>query len=292
MVTPMGKNEEIDYKKLEGITNHLIKQGVHGLVPLGSTGEYYAMSADERRQVVETVINAAAGRVPVVVGANAGSTRDVVAYCEEAQALGAAAVLLAPPYYSLPRPDELFNHFKAVNNAIDIPIMLYNYPGRTGVDMDTDFIERLTELPKVQYVKESTGEIARISTLIRRCGNRLGVFCGADTAALESFVLGAVGWVGGVANILPKSHVKLYELAVEKQDYNAARALYFKMLPTLSLMEGGGKYTQWVKAACGLVGIPAGAPRRPLLPATKKELEAVRQALACTDECRSLGKQK
>ena len=176
--------------------------------------------------------------------------------------------------------EELFEHFRAISDAIGIPIMLYNYPARTGVDMRPDFIERLATLANVRYVKESTGEIARISELIRRCGDRLGVFCGCDTVALESFLLGAVGWVGGVANVLPKAHVRLYELAAVARDYATARELYFRMLPTLSLMEGGGKYTQLVKAGCGLTGHPVGPPRRPLGPATSDELAQLRAAIA------------
>ena len=279
LVTPMTADEEIDFGRLAEHIEYLIRQGIHGLIPLGSTGEYYALSPAERHDVLRATIAAAAGRVPVVAGTNAGSTREVVEYSRQAERLGAVGVLLAPPYYSLPRLDELFEHFRAVNDAIGIPIMLYNYPGRTGVDMLPDLIERLATLANVRYVKESTGEIVRISTLIRRCGDRLGVFCGADTAALESFTLGAVGWVGGVANVLPKSHVELYELAVQQRDYDAARRLYFAMLPTLGLMEGEGKYTQYVKAACGLKGYPVGPPRRPLRPATADECDHLREAL-------------
>ena len=260
LVTPMTGSETVDFNRLEQFTDHLVRQGVHGLIPLGSTGEYYALDPGERRQVLETVVKTVAGRVPVLAGTNAGSTREVVEYCRQAEQLGASGVLLAPPYYSLPRLEELYEHFRDVDRAIGIPIMLYNYPGRTGVDMPPDFIERLAELPRVRYVKESTGEIARISTLIRRCGDRLGVFCGADTAALESFVLGAVGWVGGVANVLPAEHVRLYRLAVEERDFAAARETYFRMLPTLCMMEGEGKYTQYVKAACELRGQPVGPP--------------------------------
>ena len=227
-VTPMNAQEEIDFKVLAEHADYLIRQGIHGLIPLGSTGEYYALSAQEREDVLRATLDAAAGRVPVLAGANAGSTRDVVAYARQAERLGCVGVMLAPPYYSLPTPDELFEHFRAVNNAIGIPIMLYNYPGRTGVDMSPDFIERLAKLANVRYVKESTGEIARISTLIRRCGDRLGVFCGTDTVALESFLLGAVGWVGGVVNVLPKSHAQLYELAVRRRDFAAARTLYLQ----------------------------------------------------------------
>ena len=279
LVTPMKVNEEIDYAKLGAFTDHLIRQGIHGLIPLGSTGEYYALSADERERVIRTTLEATAGRVPVVAGTTAGSTRDVIAFSRQAEQLGCAGVMLAAPYYSLPRPEELFVHFKAVSDAIGIPIMLYNYPGRTGVDMSPEFIERLAGLKNLRYVKESTGEMPRITELLRRCGDRLGVFCGCDTISLESLMVGAIGWVGGVANVLPASHAKLYELTVVRNDYVAARKLFFEMLPTLELMEGGGKYTQWVKATCGLMGQDCGAPRRPLGAASKAECTQLRQAI-------------
>jgi len=280
LVTPMKANGAIDFNALSKHVDKMVAAGVHGLIPLGSTGEFYALSAQERREVLGATLASAGGRVPVLSGINAGSTREVVAYGREAEALGCDGVLLAPPYYSLPRPDELRAHIKAVNDAIGIPIMLYNYPGRTGVDMTPDFIESLEGLSRVKYVKESTGEIGRISTLLARCSDWLGVFCGGDTVAFESMALGAAGWVGGVANVVPRSHVKLYKLIVEKRDFKAARTLYFKMLPLLNLMEGGGKYTQWVKSACGLMGRPAGSPRAPLRAATPAELRQLKAALA------------
>jgi len=286
MATPMTADEEIDLPKLAELADRLIRQGVHGLVPLGSTGEYYALSADERDLVLRTTLEAAAGRVPVVAGTNAGSTREVIAYSTQAERLGCAGIMLAAPYYSLPGPEELFAHFKAVNDAIGVPIVVYNYPGRTGVDMTPALLERLAELRNVRYVKESTGEMSRITELLRRCGDRLGVFCGCDTIALESLMVGAIGWIGGAANVLPASHVKLYELAVERSEFGAARELFFEMLPILELMEGGGKYTQWAKAACGLMGCDCGPPRRPLGPATAEELADLREALLQTAEGR------
>ena len=288
LVTPMKDNEAVDSTTLESLADWLIGKGVHGLIPLGSTGEYYALSGDEREGVLRTTLEVAAGRVPIIAGANAGSTRDVIAFSRQAETLGCAGVMLAPPYYSLPRLDELYAHFRAVNNAIGIPIMLYNYPGRTGVDMPPDFIERLAALKNIRYVKESTGEMARITELLRRCGDRLGVFCGCDTIALESLMIGAIGWVGGVVNALPRSHARLYELAVVRKDFARARQLFFEMLPTLELMEGGGKYTQWVKAACGLMGHDCGPPRRPLGPATRAECARLREALRVTDEARGV----
>jgi 4-hydroxy-tetrahydrodipicolinate synthase len=279
LVTPMTDEQAIDYPALHRFVDYLIDEGnVHGVIPLGSTGEYYALSPEERETVLTATLGAVGQRVPVLAGANAGSTRDVVEYCRQAETLGAAGVLLAAPYYSLPTADELFEHFRVVNDSIRIPIMLYNYPGRTGVDMTPELIERLTDLDSIQYVKESSGDVTRVSEIIRRCGDRITVFCGCDTAALESFVLGATGWVGGVVNVLPKEHVELFRLAVEEKEFLAARELYYRMLPTLALMEGG-KYTQYVKSGCQLMNHPVGPPRRPLLKPTDDETALLADAL-------------
>ena len=279
MLTPMTAAEDVDFAKLEALVEYLIGAGVHGLIPLGSTGEFYALSHEERTAVLQTVIRVAAGRVPVVAGVNAGATREVVQYSREAEALGAAGIMVAPPYYSLPRPDELREHVRLVDRAVGIPIVLYNYPGRTGVDMKPEDLQRLAELRNVRYVKESTGETARISEIVRRCGDRLQVLCGCDTVVLESFVLGAVAWVAGIANICAAEHVRLYEL-LQCQDYAAARQYFFRLQPLFSLLEQSGKYTQMVKAGAGLAGRNAGPPRRPLLPPIEEELQSLSAALA------------
>lgn len=279
LVTPMTEKQEVDYKQLAAFTQYLLDAGVHGLTPLGSTGEFYALSPEERQKVLEVVLDTVADRVPVVPGTNAGSTRDVVAFSRQAEQLGCAGVMLAAPYYSLPTPDELFAHFKAVNDGIGIPIMLYNYPGRTGVDLAPEFVARLAELKNIRFIKESTGEMPRIAMLQRLCGDSMGVFCGCDTIALQSFLTGAIGWTGGVVNPLPKCHVKLWKLAVEEKNYDAARAHYEKFLPVLELMEGGGRYTAWVKEACALMGHDVGPPRQPLTRATKQQSATLKSAL-------------
>lgn len=279
MVTPMTADQEVDYEVLPSFVDFLIDAGVGGMIPLGSTGEYYALSALERKEVVQATRDAIAGRVPLLVGTNTGSTREVINYSQQAQSQGAAGLLLAAPYYSLPTDEELFEHFRAVDAAVDIPIMLYNYPGRTGVDMTPDLVERLAELENVRYVKESTGDATRVSEIIRRCGRKITVFCGCDTLALESFLMGAAGWVGGVVNVLPKEHVELFDLAVKKRDLFTARDRYYHLLPVLALMEGGGKYTQYVKAGCELMGHPVGPPRQPLLPPDAQEIAALERIL-------------
>lgn len=279
LVTPMQDDGAVDYDALENFVNYMIDEGIHGIIPLGSTGEFYALTYEERAKVMEATIKAVAGRVPVVVGTNDSSTAAVIENSKRAEAAGADGLLIAPPYYSLPTPDELFEHFKAVDAAVGIPIMLYNYPGRAGVDMEPEFIERLADLPNVKYVKESTGDVTRVSELIRRCGDRLDIFAGGDTVALESFVLGAKGWVGGIANVIPAEHVKLYNLAVEEQDFVAAREYYYEILPQLDKVENSGKYTQFVKAGCAIKGHPVGSPRMPLMPASAEEIADLKTVL-------------
>jgi 4-hydroxy-tetrahydrodipicolinate synthase len=281
LVTPMTTDSQVDLTKLAAFVDYLIDEcGVHGVIPLGSTGEFYALTPAEREAVLKTTIEAAGGRVPVVPGTNAGSTADVVAFSRQAEQAGADGVLLAAPYYSLPTQEELYQHFRAVDAAVNVPIMLYNYPGRTGVDLVPDLVERLAGLETIRYIKESTGDVTRVSEIIRRCGNEITVFCGCDTLALESFLLGATGWVGGIVNVLPKEHVELYQLAVIDKDFVAARDFYYRLLPALSLIEGGGKYTQFVKAGCALTGHPVGPPRPPLRPATAEEEAQIREVLS------------
>ena len=279
MVTPMTADQEVDYQTLPSFVDYLIDAGVGGIIPLGSTGEYYALTGQEREAVVQATLDAVAGRVPVLVGTNAGSTRRVIEYSQQAQSQGAAGLLLAAPYYSLPTAGELFEHFRAIDAVVDIPIMLYNYPARTGVDMTPDLVERLAGLDRVQYIKDSSGDVTRVSEIIRRCGESITVFCGCDTLALESFLMGAAGWVGGVVNVLPAEHAELYDLAVRKKDLFAARDLYYRLLPVLAMMEGAGKYTQLVKAGCELKGHPVGPPRQPLLLPDAEEIAALKNVL-------------
>jgi 4-hydroxy-tetrahydrodipicolinate synthase len=279
MLTPMTPSEEVDYAKLEALVEYLIGAGVHGLIPLGSTGEFYALSRQERQDVLKTVIKTAAGRVPVVAGVNAAATREVIEYSREAEKSGAAGLLVAPPFYSLPQRRELLEHFRLVDQAVGISIMLYNFPGRTGVDMKPDFLQQLAELKNVRYVKESTGETARISEIVSRCGDRLQVFCGGDCVVLESFLLGAVGWVAGIANVCAAEHVRLFEF-LQSQNYGAARDAFYRLQPLISLIENSGAYTQFVKTGAGLAGRDAGPPRRPLLPLSQDELEPLRAVLA------------
>jgi len=271
LVTPRTSDGEVDLPGLEQLVDDVILAGVGGVCPLGSTGEYYALSDQQREAVIRATVSAAGGRVPVVAGTNGGGTRAVVEYSRQAARLGASALLLAAPYYSLPTAEELIAHFAAVDAAVGIPIVLYNYPARTGVDMTPDVIERLAELPSVRYIKESTGDLTRLPDIRDRCGDRLTLLCGSDAQALENFSLGAVGWISGAANFAARPCVELHQAAVVDEDDAAARAWYEKLLPLLAFLESG-KYTQRVKACCRLFGRDVGDPFPPLLPVDETDV--------------------
>lgn len=276
IVTPMTADGTVDTAKLVEFIEFLIGQGVHGIIPLGSTGEYYALTDEERETVIRVTVETVAGRVPVVAGTNAPGTEQVIRYSQQAEKLGVDGLLLAAPFYVLPSDDELVEHFKTVNDHVNIPIMLYNYPARTGVDMTPELVERIAQFEHVEYIKESTGDATRVTQIIERCGDKIKVFCGCDTLPVESFLMGAVGWVGGIVNVLPEEHVRLYQLAVEENNRDAAVELFYKIQPALWFIEGGGQYTQLVKAGCELIGHPVGDPRQPLLPAAEKDVATLK----------------
>ena len=280
-VTPFDGQGAVDEAALRGHVRWLIDDGcVHGLIPIGSTGEFAFLSEAERQQVTRIVIEEAGGRVPVIAGAAACSTRETIQNAQFAQAAGAAGVMVVPPYYGHLSQTELYAHFAALARNIDIPVMLYNNPGAAGSDLLPETIARLAELPNVAAVKESTGIMQRVNEIQRLCGERIEVLCGCDTLPLEMFVMGVQGWVAAPSNTIPRQCVELYRLAVEEGDLPRARALYDRLLPLLELFEGSGQYVQLNKAALELLGRPVGKPRPPLLPPDADMLAKLRGILA------------
>ena len=279
--TPFTENEELDEETLRRHLRFLLDARVHGIIPTGSTSEFASLSEAERKRVVDITIDEVKGRVPVVVGTAAVSTRDTIMYSQYAERAGADGVMIVPPYYCHPTEREIYQHYKAVAESIHLPIMVYNNPWTSGVDMQPALVARLSEIENVAYIKESSGDMRRVSEIMRLCGDRITVFCGADNLALELFAVGVQGWVAAPANAIPKQCVQLYELAAVKKDLEKARELYFKMLPLFSALESG-QFVQYVKASLEILGKPIGAPRKPLLrPAEEdyRKLEGILRAL-------------
>jgi 4-hydroxy-tetrahydrodipicolinate synthase len=261
--TPFTESDELDEQTLRRHIGFLLNAGVHGIVPCGSTGEFASLSEGERKRVVDISIDEVKGKVPVIAGTAAVSTRDAVMYSRYAENAGASGVMIVPPYYCHPTDRELLQHYRAIAESIRLPIMLYNNPWTSGVDMQPALVARLAEIENVAYIKESSGDMRRVSEIMRLCGSKIRVFCGTDNLALEMFSVGVRGWVAAPANAIPRQCVRLYELAVVKKDLGKAKELYFRLLPYFSALESG-QYVQYVKASLEILGKPIGAPRRPL----------------------------
>lgn len=279
-VTPFDDQGEVDVARLRQHIRWLLEEGcVHGIVPVGSTGEFAFLSVDERQKVVREAIAAVGGQVPVIVGAAGLSTRETVANAQFAEQAGADGVMVVPPFYGHLSQEELFEHFQALARSISIPIMLYNNPGTSGSDLLPETVARLAEFDSVVAIKESTGSMQRVAALQDLCGDRIQVLCGCDTLPLEMFLMGVEAWVAAPSNIIPHQCVDLYELAVEQKDYSGARALYRRLLPLFELFENSGQYVQLNKTALAMLGTPVGQPRAPLLPPDPNTRAALKSIL-------------
>mgnify|MGYP000671958430 CR=1 FL=1 len=274
VVTPFTQDGAIQLQTLGDLIDTLIDQGVHGLIIGGTTGEYYALSKDDRKRVFDYVADHAKGRIPLMAGINATTTAESLELGQYAKASGFDALLVAAPYYCQPTQEELLAHIRAVDDALGLPIMLYNFPDRTGTPMSFEFIEALKDRPNVQAIKESTGSIERMHALANDYADQLQLSCGMDDQVLEFFVWGARSWVCGASNFLAPEHVALYRACVIEQDFVAGRELAARLLPMLNLLEQGGKFCQYIKYGCELAGLPVGAARRPLLPLDEAEKAA------------------
>lgn len=276
VVTPFNTSDSVDFESLASMVDLLIKQGVHGLIIGGTTGEYYALSHDERLAVFDFVADHAKARIPLMAGINATTTQESLALGRHAKKIGYNAILLAAPYYCQPTQQELLTHALSVDDALDLPIMLYNFPARTGTEMSWAFIEGLKSRPNFQAIKESTGSIERMHTLITEHADQLQVSCGMDDQVLEFFTWGARSWVAGASNFLAPEHVALYQACVVEKDLIKGRELATRILPMLNLLEQGGKFCQYIKYGCELAGQPVGVTRLPLQPLDDAEKSAFR----------------
>ncbi len=262
-ITPFDEHDALDVAALARFVDWQIAEGIHGLIPLGSTGEFLSLSPDETTAVIETTVRTAAGRVPVIVGTGAEDTREVVRRSREAERLGADGVMIIPPFYCTPTADELYQHYKTAADAISIPVMIYNNPAVTNVDLTPDIVARLATIEGCRYIKESTLEITRVRDIMRLCGDRLTVFGGV--LGFESFVEGAQGWVAVASNVAPAPMAELFTTVVDQGRVMEGRALYLRWLPIIEAVFGP-PFVSGTKALLTHMGFGAGKPRPPRLP--------------------------
>jgi 4-hydroxy-tetrahydrodipicolinate synthase len=267
----------IDTDRLAGLVDTMVEAGVHAIAPLGSTGESAYLAFDEWKEVVDTTVTAVADRVPVVVGASDLTTAGTVARAEYAQAAGASAAMVIPVSYWALNEREIFQHYSSVSDAISIPIMAYNNPATSGIDMPPTLLNHMFEsIANVTMVKESTGDIQRMLDLKEFSSGALPFYNGSNPLVLEALLAGASGWCTAAPCLRPAPTIALYETFVAGE-VDRAKEIYEELLPLLRFIVSKGLPTA-VKSGLEILGEPAGDPRAPLLPldpVDRAELESI-----------------
>ncbi|HXX04852.1 MAG TPA: 4-hydroxy-tetrahydrodipicolinate synthase [Xanthobacteraceae bacterium] len=276
LVTPF-KNGSVDEKAFRNLVDWQIAEGTKGLVPVGTTGESPTLSHAEHNKVVEWCVEQARGRVPVVAGAGSNSTREAIDLAVHAEKSGADAVLVVTPYYNKPTQEGLYQHFKAINDAIGIPIIMYNIPPRSVIDMSVDTMKRLFELKNIAGVKDATANLARVSQQRAALGPDFNQLSGEDATALGFMAHGGHGCISVTSNVAPRLCAEFQESCL-KGDYAGALKLQDKLMPlhTALFIETSPAPAKY---ALSLIGKCAETVRLPMVPVTEKTRGAVREAM-------------
>lgn len=284
LATPFkaGEPDVVDYAAFEAFIDWQIREGVHGIVPCGTTGESPTLSPDEHGKLIEAAVKAANGRVKVMAGTGSNATNEAIAYSKHAEKAGADGLLVVSPYYNKPNQEGLFAHFKAVANATGLPIFVYNIPGRSVVDVKDETLARLAEsCPNIAGIKDATGDLARVSTLRNLVGDRLTLLSGEDMTAIGYNAMGGHGVISVTANIAPKfvSEVQNFSL---KGDMKGALAVHDRLVALHKAMFAEPSPAP-VKYVLSEMGICSNNLRLPLLPVTSalsKQLQGLIQVLS------------
>jgi 4-hydroxy-tetrahydrodipicolinate synthase len=276
LITPF-RNDAVDERALRELVEDQIQKGIDGLVPCGTTGESVNLSHDEYLKVVTATVDQAKGRVPVVPGAGTASTRHSIELARAARSAGADGLLLITPYYNRPTQEGLYAHFEAVADAVNLPIMLYNLPARTGVDLAFSTLERLAEIPSIVAIKEATGNVLRSAEIVGKLGGRFTILSGDDALTLPILAVGGQGVVSVASNLVPAEVARIVDLGRDG-DFAAARALSQSLIPlceALFIESNPGP----IKAALAMCGRIAPEIRLPLVMPTEPTQARLRSVL-------------
>ncbi|WP_280150868.1 4-hydroxy-tetrahydrodipicolinate synthase [Piscinibacter sp. XHJ-5] len=277
LVTPMREDGSVDYDALRRLIDWHVAEGTDCIGVVGTTGESPTVSVEEHCEIIRVAVEHARGRVPIMAGAGGNSTREAIELSRFAKQVGADCTLSVVPYYNKPSQEGMYQHFKAIAEAVDIPMVLYNVPGRTVADMQIDTVLRLAQIPGIVGIKEATGDIARAGWLIKRAPRGFAVYSGDDQTAIALMLLGGQGNVSVTANVAPRAMHEMCVAAVEGRAREAA-AIHLKLMPlhTHLFIEPSPAPTKWAMAKLGLCGE---ALRLPITPLTAAGQAVVGQAL-------------
>ena len=262
VVTPFNKDESINEENLRNLVNFLIEQGVTGLVPVGTTGEFVNMTFEERLKVIEIVVDEVNGRVPVIAGTGETGTKIVVDATNAAANIGADAVLIVTPYYLKPKAKGLYDHYYTITEKTDIPIVLYNIPPCTGVELPWSVVEDLVDIENIVAIKDSSGDYKYFSALLEKVSDKISVLIGWDENVLGALAGGAAGCILGSANVFPKIWLEIYD-HVKNNRLQEAQTLQKKVQKLARLLIGSGALG--VKSCLNMMNIPVGTTRQPLI---------------------------
>ena len=265
IITPFASNGEVDWDVYAEVIDWQIENGVAGVIVGGSTGEFYALSKEERIQQFKFAAERINNRVEFMAGVNDIRVDECLDISMAAVDAGAKSLLVAAPPYSLPSEEELAHHVITIAKATELPIMLYNYPGRTGVEMGEDFLSIVAKNPLVAAIKESSGDYSRLPLLSNNYPS-IELAVGGEEQVLEFAAWGAKSWVCATANFFPSECVQLMDILGKQSDFEKGRALMSAFMPLMQALEQGGKFLQCVKLGCEQQGRPGGKVRLPLLP--------------------------
>ena len=278
-ITPFDINGEIDEPALRKLVHFWIDAGSSGLVPCGSNGEAPYMTREERKKVIEIVVQEVNSKVPVIAGTGAPSTRETVNLTKDAKDVGADAALIVTPYYYTPNDEELFDHFKTILESVDLPIILYNVPKFTGYNLNINVVRRLVkEYSQIVGIKDSSGLVGRISELVSYVGDKIAVLGGTGDMILPCLEMGGAGGIVAIANVAPKLCSDIYD-AFKRKDHDEARKLQIRGVHLNELLVKKFNQISSIKEALIQLGQPAGFPRRPSLPLKQDAREEIKNSL-------------
>lgn len=278
VITPFREDSSIDFDAYAVHVNHLVEQGVHGLMIGGTTGEYYVESHEERVALLTKAKEVAGDKAQIIFGTGSLDPKASIKLAEDGAKNGADVLLVATPPYSLPTQRELALHALAIDRAADMPIMLYNYPDRMGVNMEEEFLDRVGQSKNFCGIKESSGDINRLHMMMRDYPH-IQTACGMDDQALEFFAWGARSWVCAGSNFLAKEHIALYEACVLEGDFAKGRRIMSALMPLMRVLEQGGKFIQSVKYGVSIDGRFSGTVRSPLRDLNKDDKRQMDQVV-------------
>ncbi len=278
MITPFTESGEVDENGIRKLVEFHVQKGTDGLVPCGTTGESPTLSHEEHKKVVEITVKAAAGRIPVIAGTGSNCTKEALELTTHAKEVGADGALVITPYYNKPTQKGLYLHFKTIAEEIDLPLVIYNVPSRTGVNLLPETLAELAEFKNIVAVKEASGNLEQMTQIIELCGEKITLLSGDDKLLLPVLSIGGKGVISVVANIIPQEVAEMVK-SFKEGDYPRAKELFLSKIYPLSEAMFYETSPIPVKTSAQLMGLPAGELRLPLSPMSENNLAKLKKVL-------------